>query len=127
MVIDCEAVAFDRELGKGKILQLPDFEHAQEEEHRRVEIKVQVALYAFDCLYLNGEPLLRKPMHEREDALYYGVREVPGEFFFVTEKTSRDVDKLQVFLDESIKANTEGLIVKTLDATYEPSNVRSIG
>jgi DNA ligase-1 len=85
------------------------------------EIKVQVALYAFDCLYLNGVPLLREPMVKRREALYSAFQEVPGEFFFVTEKTSRDIDELQGFLDESIKDNTEGLIVKTLDATYEPS------
>ena len=119
VVIDCEAVAFDRE--QTKILPFQILSTRGKKNIVESEIKVQVALYAFDCLYLNGEPLLRKPMHERRDALYSAFREVPGEFFFVTEKTSRDVDELQVFLDESIKANTEGLIVKTLDATYEPS------
>ena len=119
VVIDCEAVAFDRE--QNKILPFQILSTRGKKNIVESEIKVQVALYAFDCLYLNGEPLLRKPMHERRDALYSAFREVPGEFFFVTEKTSRDVDELQVFLDESIKANTEGLIVKTLDATYEPS------
>ena len=47
--------------------------------------------------------------------------EVPGEFSFALEKTSRDVEELQQFLDDSVSDNTEGLIVKTLDATYEPS------
>ena len=112
-------MAFDRE--QNKILPFQILSTRGKKNIVESEIKVQVALYAFDCLYLNGEPLLRKPMHERRDALYSAFREVPGEFFFVTEKTSRDVDELQVFLDESIKANTEGLIVKTLDATYEPS------
>ena len=32
-------------------------------------ITVQVCLFAFDLLYLNGEPLLRKPLAERRDAL----------------------------------------------------------
>ena len=119
VVIDCEAVAFDRE--QNKILPFQILSTRGKKNIVESDIKVKVALYAFDCLYLNGEPLLRKPMHERRAALYAAFREVPGEFFFVTEKTSRDVEELQVFLDESIKANTEGLIVKTLDATYEPS------
>lgn len=119
VVIDCEAVAYDRE--QDKILPFQILSTRGKKNIVESEIKVQVALYAFDCLYLNGEPLLREPMSKRREALYSAFEEVPGEFFFVTEKTSRDVEELQVFLDESIQANTEGLIVKTLDATYEPS------
>ena len=36
-------------------------------------------------------------------------------------QTSTDVEELQNFLDESVAAGTEGLIVKTMDSTYEPS------
>ena len=28
-------------------------------------VKVQVLVFAFDCLYLNGEALLKKPLTER--------------------------------------------------------------
>ncbi len=36
-------------------------------------------------------------------------------------QTSRDPEELELFLNESVAAGTEGLIVKTLDSTYEPS------
>ena len=36
-------------------------------------------------------------------------------------QTSADVEELGLFLNESVAAGTEGLIVKTLDSTYEPS------
>lgn len=36
-------------------------------------------------------------------------------------QTSDDVEELGTFLNESVAAGTEGLIVKTLDSTYEPS------
>ena len=36
-------------------------------------------------------------------------------------QTSRDLAELEVFLNDSVAAGTEGLIVKTLDSTYEPS------
>ena len=85
------------------------------------DIKVNVCIYAFDCLYLNGETLLQKSLTERREAMYSAFKEVPDEFYFCTAKISRDVEELQVFLEDSIADNTEGLIVKTMDATYEPS------
>ena len=33
------------------------------------DLKVQVCVFAFDMLYLNGEPLLRKTLSERRDHL----------------------------------------------------------
>ena len=80
---------------------------------------MQVALYAFDCLYLNGKSLLREPMSVRRLALYSSFRETKGEFLFATAN-ERDVEELQVFLDESI-AEYRRFDCKTMDATYEPS------
>lgn len=37
------------------------------------------------------------------------------------QQTSTDLEELGKFLDESVVAGTEGLIVKTMDSTYEPS------
>ena len=124
-------------------------------------VKVQVCMYAFDCLYLDGKPLLREPLTTRREALYSALQPVPWQLEFATAKvpppcllpaarcasgplpfcpapgrataahhtrrhtrartharrctqTSRDVEELQRFLDESVEAGTEGLIVKTL-------------
>ena len=83
---------------------------------------MQVALYAFDCLYLNGKSLLREPMSVRRLALYSSFRETKGEFPVCHCKNEQGCGGAACsFLDESIAANTEGLIVKTMDATYEPS------
>ena len=37
------------------------------------------------------------------------------------EQTSRELEELSTFLNEAVNLGTEGLIVKTLDSTYEPS------
>lgn len=60
------------------------------------DIKVQVFVFAFDCLYLNGQPLLPKPLTERRQALYDSLQPVEGQLQFATAKTSRDVDELEV-------------------------------
>lgn len=60
------------------------------------DIKVDVCVFAFDCLYLNGEPLLTKPLTERREALYGSLKEVEGQLAFATAKVSRDVEELEV-------------------------------
>ena len=119
IVIDSEAVAFDRV--EKKILPFQILSTRGRKDIKEEDIKVNVAIYAFDCLYLNGKNLLQEPLTKRREALYSAFTEVPAEFLFATAKISRDVEELQTFLEDSIVENTEGLIVKTMDATYEPS------
>lgn len=120
-VIDSEIVAFDRE--KHEILPFQILSTRSKKETDINNIKVQVCVFAFDCLYVNGEPLLQKTLEQRREALYRSMREEPGKLEFAKFKTSNDVEELQDFLTESVDAKTEGLIVKTLteNATYEPS------
>lgn len=50
------------------------------------DIKVQVCLYAFDCLYKNGQILSDQPLVKRREALYSAIEEKPGELFYATAK-----------------------------------------
>lgn len=84
-------------------------------------IKVSVCVFVFDCLYLNGKELLDEPLTTRREAMHGSVHEARGELQFAEAKTSTDVEELSRFLDESVEAGTEGLIVKTLNDNYEPS------
>lgn len=119
IVFDSEAVAWDNE--KKKIQPFQVLSTRARKDVAVGDIKVQVVLFAFDCLYLNGESMLHRPLTERREALYGALREVEGQLAFASAKTSRDVEELATFLNESVEAGTEGLIVKTLKDTYEPS------
>ena len=50
------------------------------------DIKVKVCLYVFDCLYLNGETLLQRPLSERRDLLKQSVKESSGQLRLATMK-----------------------------------------
>eukprot|EP00890_Picochlorum_soloecismus_P002104 jgi/Picsp_1/2895/NSC_01120-R1_dna ligase len=119
IVLDAEAVAYDPE--NKKILPFQILSTRARKDVTIDSIKVPVCVYAFDCLYINGEALLKRPLTERREALYKALKPTPGRLEFATAKVSHDVEELSRFLDESVEMGTEGLIVKTLDDSYEPS------
>ncbi|KAF9913655.1 hypothetical protein BX616_009765 [Lobosporangium transversale] len=121
-VLDCEAVAWDRE--QKCILPFQVLSTRKRKDVKEEDIKVQVCIFAFDLLYFNGESLLREPLEKRRELLLTHFNQVDGEFAFAKSMNSTQIEDIQTFLDQSVAENCEGLMVKTLngtEATYEPS------
>lgn len=67
------------------------------------EIKVQVCVFMFDLLYLNGESLVQKPFIERRKLLLENFKPVEEQFLFATSMDSTTMEEVQEFLEESVK------------------------
>ncbi|EMR09760.1 hypothetical protein PNEG_01944 [Pneumocystis murina B123] len=121
-VLDCESVAWDR---IKKMIQPFQILSTRKKKEVNVEsIKVNICIFAFDILYLNGEPLIFKPLNERRDILFQSFKPLEGTFSFVQFNDAKSLEDIQMFLEKSIQDSCEGLMIKMLDgeeSAYEPS------
>ncbi|TBU38931.1 ATP-dependent DNA ligase [Dichomitus squalens] len=121
-VFDAEAVAIDKDTAK--LLPFQELSRRKRKDVKVEDIKVRVCLFAFDLLYLNGEPLLQKDFAERRALLQEHFQPVEHEFQFAKASDAETVDEIQTFLEESVKDGCEGLMVKMLEGEfshYQPS------
>jgi DNA ligase-1 len=114
-VMEGEVVAVDRETG-----ELKNFQTLTNRARKDVEIgsiTIDVCLFAFDLMYLNGQPLLDRPFRERRELLRSLFVEIPHHFTWVRsiDATSQDSEVVLEFFKSAIDIKCEGIMVKILD------------
>ena len=121
-VLDCETVAWDPQ--NKKVLPFQQLMTRKRKDVKTSDVTVKVCVFAFDMLFYNGEALVKKTLRERRELLHTAFDPVEGEFQYAQHGDGKDVEEIQLLLDESVKASCEGLMVKMLDTEesgYEPS------
>ncbi|MEE9323908.1 MAG: ATP-dependent DNA ligase [Candidatus Aenigmarchaeota archaeon] len=82
------------------------------------EVPIQVNL--FDVVYHNGKQLFSEPLEKRRKILESIVRPVTGKFQLAEMLVTKDLKEAERFYERALKAKQEGVIVKNLDAKYQP-------
>lgn len=114
-IMEGEVVAVDRQSG-----ELRNFQTLTNRARKDVEIgsiTIDVCLFAFDLMYLNGQPLLGRAFRERRELLRSLFVEIPHHFTWVKsiDATSRDSDAVLEFFKSATEMKCEGIMVKILD------------
>ena len=82
---------------------------------KTLDMRVLLSPFFFDCLHLDGEDLLDRPLTERRASL---VARVPESMRPATLETT-DAEEAERFLESAIAYGHEGVMVKALAAPYE--------
>ncbi|KAF2200960.1 DNA ligase-like protein I [Delitschia confertaspora ATCC 74209] len=119
-ILEGEVVAIDRESG-----ELKTFQTLSNRARKDVvigSVTIDVCLFAFDLMYLNGEELLDRPFRERRELLRSLFVEIPHHFTWVQslDATSADVEAVQNFFKGALETKCEGIMVKVLDNLPNP-------
>lgn len=119
-ILEGEVVAIDRQSGDLKTFQT--LTNRGKKDVAINSIKVDVCLFAFDLMYLNGEELFGRPFRERRELLRSLFVEVPNQFTWVKsiDATSADSDTVLDFFKGALDFKCEGIMVKILDNVSNP-------
>ncbi|TDZ48240.1 DNA ligase 3 [Colletotrichum trifolii] len=118
-IMEGEVVAVDKENG-----ELKNFQTLSNRARKDVAIgsvQVNVCMFAFDLMFLNGQPLLDRPFRERRELLRSMFLEVPHQFTWVKnlDATSQDSEAVLDFFKQATEIKCEGIMVKILDNLTE--------
>jgi DNA ligase 1 len=119
-ILEGEVVAVDRETG-----DLKTFQTLTNRARKDVDIgsiKVDVCLFAFDLMYLNGEELLNRPFRERRGLLRSMFIEKEHHFTWVRsiDASSAESETVLEFFKNATDFKCEGIMVKVLDNLPNP-------
>jgi DNA ligase-1 len=119
-IMEGEVVAVDQESGELKTFQT--LSNRARKDVAIGSVKVAVCLFAFDLMYLNGEPLLDRAFRERRELLRSLFTEIPNQFTWVKniDATSLDSETVLEFFKSATDTKCEGIMVKILDNLPNP-------
>lgn len=114
-IMEGEVVAIDRESGELKTFQT--LANRARKDVQIGSVTIDVCMFAFDLMYLNGQPLLNRAFRERRNLLRSLFMEVPHHFTWVKslDATSQDPEAIQDFFKQATDIKCEGIMVKILD------------
>ncbi|MEW6703780.1 MAG: ATP-dependent DNA ligase [Pseudomonadota bacterium] len=114
LVLDGEAIAL-AEGGAPLPFQVTMRRFGRKLDVERMRAELPLAVYFFDCLQHDGQPLLDRPASERFDVLAQAVPpalEIP-------RLVTAEVAAAEAFYADALARGHEGVMAKALDAPYE--------
>jgi DNA ligase-1 len=101
------------------------FQTLSQRIHRKYDIdrmvkEIPVQMNWFDIVYLEGNQLFEKPFRERRKLLESVIKVEKGRNRLAEPIIGKDLQKAQKFYQDALYAGQEGVMVKNLDAAYQP-------
>jgi DNA ligase-1 len=119
-VFDAEAIGYDPETGTPVTFQRFSQRIKRKYDVDELAEEIPARVYLFDALALDGESLLDASLRERLDALEDHID--PGSETLERAGNERvtDPESARTFYEAALEAGHEGVMLKNLDAPYQP-------
>jgi DNA ligase-1 len=112
LILDGETIALD-ETGKPRAFQTTMRRFGRTREVATLQGELPLTLFAFDCLFVNGTPLLDEPLSRRIETLQDVAPSIT-----VPRIVRPTLQEAQAFARGALDRGHEGVMAKSLDAPY---------
>lgn len=119
-IIEGEMIGFDKKTGKPMPFQFLSQRIKRKYDIEKMVKEIPIQVNLFEIVYLNGKELFDEPLRKRRDLLKKIIKPIEGKFQLAKALETKDLKKAEKFYKEALRAGQEGLIVKNLDAKYQP-------
>lgn len=110
-IVEGECVAIDPDTNELRPFQVL-MQRRRKHGIKKMMEEVPVAIYLFDCLYVDGDDLTRKPYLDRRSRLKSVIKE--GDRFRIDPSlVTGKIDEIMSFFHKSILEGCEGVVVKS--------------
>lgn len=114
-ILDGEIVAYEN----GKIMPFQTLSTRKRKYNEKID--VQVCYFVFDLIYFDGEELINTSLENRRKLLHANFVSIPNIFEFATGKVVDNNKDMNECFESAASNQCEGLVIKDLDALYQPS------
>jgi DNA ligase-1 len=119
-ILDSEAVGFDKKTKEYKPFQSISQRIRRKYDIEKIQNELPIEVNVFDILFYNGKSFLEKPFNQRAKLVREIVEDHPYKIIASKMIITDDEKKAEVFYKQALKDNQEGVMMKSLDSTYDP-------
>ncbi len=121
-ILDSEAVGFDKKTHEYKPFQEISQRIKRKYDIEKVRNELPVEVNVFDVLFYEGKSMLEEPFSKRTEFIKKIISNHPFKIIYSKQIITSDEEKAQEFYEEALKNNQEGVMMKNLDAVYNPGS-----
>jgi len=119
-ILDSEAVGWDRKTKEYKPFQSISQRIRRKYDIEKLQEQLPVELNVFDILYYNGKSMIDSPYRDRVKLVKKIVKKHPYKIIPAKSIITGDEGRAKAFFKAALKDNQEGIMMKNLEAIYQP-------
>ncbi len=122
LILDAEAVGFDKKTKKYMPFQAISQRIRRKYDIEKLQEELPIEINVFDILYYEGKSFLNEPFEKRTEFVRKIVKETPYKIVHAKQIITGDEKKTEEFYKQALKDNQEGVMMKNLQAVYQPGS-----